>query len=245
MPSDPESKRRVALDGCLNFRDLGGYPTTSHRRVRWGTLYRSDALHDLTERDVRTVRDDLGVRLVIDLRSEGEVTSEGIGLLPGIAVGYQHVPLLEGIRELPERDDMGHRYFVILEQASAHVSAILERLAESPNPTVFHCAAGKDRTGMVAAVVLGILGVPDLKIVEDYVLTSCALDGILDRLTQMPSYELLREELPLETLHARPETMESLLARIRKRFGSMRGYARSAGTTEETLRKLEERLVEP
>ncbi len=245
MQTDPGSRRRVALEGCLNFRDLGGYPTTSHRRVRWGALYRSDALHDLTEQDVRTVRDDLGVRLVIDLRSEGEIMSEGIGLLPREPVGYEHVPLLEGIGEVPDRDDLGHRYFRILEQAPAHVAAILERLAHTSHPTVFHCAAGKDRTGMVAAILLGVLGVPDPEIVEDYVLTSYALEGILDRLTQMPSYELLREELPPETLHARPETMESLLARIRKRFGSMRGYARSTGTPEATLRKLEERLVEP
>jgi protein-tyrosine phosphatase len=240
-----DEKRRISLDGCLNFRDLGGYATPQGRRVRWGLLYRSDALHHLTERDVRRVRDELEVRMVIDLRSGGEVALEGVGSLPVPPIGHHHVPLMEATAGEPAHltEDLGELYFGILRKARLRVGQIVKLLAESSHPAVFHCAAGKDRTGMIAAVVLGLLGVREEQIVDDYAFTRRYLERITERLKTMPSYELVIDELPPDTLHAEPETMASLLARIRAEYGSMRGFVLDAGVAPDLLAHLDGRLL--
>ncbi|MFQ5513755.1 MAG: tyrosine-protein phosphatase [Myxococcota bacterium] len=243
--------RLVALNGCLNFRELGGYPTRDGRHLRRGLLYRSDALHHMTDEDVRHVREELGVRAVIDLRTTVEVRSEGPGPLTQPPVAYHHLPLFDGEaskaneaepRELP--DDLGHQYFLLLRAATGPVAHILELLAFCRAPAVYHCAAGKDRTGVISALLLGLLGVDDEKIVEDYVYTSRNLDRIIERLRQTPSYHTLFERLPPSTLHAEPETMIGFLGRVREEFGSMTGYALAAGVRRETLAGLEARLLE-
>ncbi len=183
-----EPVRLVELEGCLNFRDLGGYRTRGGRRVRWGQLYRSDALHHMSARDVQRVRDELGVRAVIDLRSSAEVTLDGMGPLATDPIDYHHIPLFDGGRGDVEPEeiplDLGHQYFLLLETARGAIRCVLEILADATEPTLFHCAAGKDRTGLISAVVLGLLEVEEADIVEDYVFTSRNLERIIERLRQ-------------------------------------------------------------
>src|SRR5438105_4998783 len=95
-------QRRVDLEGCLNFRDLGGYPAGDDRRVRWRRVYRSDALHHLTPADVARMRDELAIGTVIDLRSTPEVRSDGRGALADAPVEFHHVPLFDGNLTRPE-----------------------------------------------------------------------------------------------------------------------------------------------
>ena len=88
---------RVDVEGCNNFRDLGGYPTRDGRRLRTGLLFRADGLHHLTPRGVATLRDELGVRDVVDLRSSGEIAMDGRGALEREArVRFHHLPLFDG-----------------------------------------------------------------------------------------------------------------------------------------------------
>ncbi len=248
MSRVPEPVRLVELEGCLNFRDLGGYATRAGRRVRWGRLYRSDALHHMSARDVQRVRDELGVRVVIDLRSSAEVALDGVGPLPAPPVSYHHVPLFDGGQadmqpvEIPM--DLGHQYFLLLRTAWVHVARVLEILADGSAPALFHCAAGKDRTGLISAVVLGLLEVEEADIVEDYVFTSRNLDRIIERLRRSPSYQAVFDRLPPETLNAEPGSMASFLARVREACGSIREFALTAGLSEETIARLEERLLE-
>jgi protein tyrosine/serine phosphatase len=248
MPSAPEVKRIIELDGCLNFRDLGGYKTQDGRHLRTGQLFRSDALHYMTETDVRTVRDEIGVRVVIDLRSSGEIRSEGTGPLSSPPMAYHHLPLFDGtqdvadLKEVPiELDD---QYLFILRTAQGPISQVLRILANAPTPAVFHCAAGKDRTGVISALLLSLLGVSEKDIVEDYVFTSLNLDQIVQRLQKTPGYQEIFERLPPSTLHARPETMVSFLSGVRRTYGSMQGYARAAGIDEATVSALERKLLE-
>lgn len=248
MSGGPDSVRLVELEGCLNFRDLGGYRTRGGRRVRWGQLYRSDALHDMTKEDVWRVREELGVRAVLDLRSSAEVTIDGLGPLVAPPVSYHHVPLFDGgesnvePEELPR--DLGHQYFLLLRAASRSVARAIEIVAHTSEPAVFHCAAGKDRTGLVAAVLLGLLGVEEADIVEDYVFTSRNLERIIQRLRRSASYRTVLERLPPETLHAEPKSMVSFLARVREAYGSIRSFALARGLDDETLARLEARLLE-
>ena len=93
-------KRRIELEGCYNFRDLGGYPTADGRSVRWRQLFRSDALHHLTRRDVERLTGEFGIGHVVDLRSNQELRTEGRGLLSSATPCFHHLPLFDG--DLPE-----------------------------------------------------------------------------------------------------------------------------------------------
>src|SRR5262249_43120241 len=97
-------QRLIDLEGCLNFRDLGGYPTSAGRPVRWRRVFRSDALHLPTDADVARIRHGLGVRDVIDLRSTAEVRSEGRGLIEADPIRFHHVPLFDGEVRAEDRE---------------------------------------------------------------------------------------------------------------------------------------------
>ena len=237
--------RLVRLDGCFNFRDLGGYATQDGRRVRWRRLYRSDALHHLSEADLRHVRDELGVRTLVDLRSSAERSGEPASGLAAPPVQAHHVPLFDRERsgDTPSLP-LAEIYLMLLRVAREPIARAVRVLATGNDPALFHCAAGKDRTGIVAAVLLGALGVRDEDIVEDYAATRDGLVGIVERLRSSDSYQYVFTELPPDTLHAEPETMARVLVEAGQEFGAMRGYLRSAGFEEAELRRLEASLLD-
>jgi protein tyrosine/serine phosphatase len=242
--------RHVVLDGCFNFRDLGGYLTHDGRRVRRGRLFRSDGLHELSARDVAHLREQLRIRDVIDLRTPSEVRSDLQRALIAPPVRYHHVSLLEVEESQPrqlapgETFELDRFYVAMMRRGSKGVARVLELIANASDPAVFHCAAGKDRTGVVAALVLALLGVDDAQIAEDYALTQRGLKGIAARLRRTRGYTELWRDLPPETLHARAETMHAWLARVRDEWGSPQGYAEAAGVSSGALDQLRDRLLE-
>ncbi len=241
-------QRLIQLDGCLNFRDLGGYPTADGRTVRWRAVFRSDALHLLTAGDVAHLRDALRLRDVIDLRSSAEVRSEGRGPLAAEDVRFHHVPLFDGEvreedRERAARITLADRYVFLTELAAARIGQVVTTIAEAEAGAVFHCAAGKDRTGVISAILLGLLGVPDDVIVADYVATRENLDAIVERLNSLEGYRAMLAALPPDTMHANPETMAEFLDRLRAAHGSFEDYARHAAVTAEAVERLRHRLL--
>jgi protein-tyrosine phosphatase len=241
-------QRQVELEGCHNFRDLGGYPTRDGRRLRWRLLFRSDGLHLLTPKDVARLRQELGIGHVVDLRSSGEIAIDGRGRLAAEDLRIHHLPLFDGAgtvsADLGARITLSDRYFLMTEHAKRPIANVLETLAQAEAPAVYHCAAGKDRTGVVSAVLLGLLGVADEVIVADYAATQQNLDAIIARLMASEGYQSMLENLPPDTLHAEPETMIALLSRVRAKYGSMRGYVREIGVSDASVGKLELRLLE-
>jgi protein-tyrosine phosphatase len=241
-------QRQIPLEGCLNFRDLGGYPTADGRVVRWRQLFRSDALHLLTPADVAHIRDQLGVRDVIDLRSSYELRTEGSGPLADHGLRHHHIPLFDGDtragKEQAARITLADRYVFLAELAREPIACVLTTLANADAPAIYHCAAGKDRTGVISAIVLGVLGVADGVIVADYAATQENLDAIVDRLLSLEGYRTMLDHLPPDTLHAEPETMVQFLARLRARHGSMDAYAAGAGVPPATVERLRARLLE-
>jgi protein-tyrosine phosphatase len=241
-------KRQIELEGCHNFRDLGGYPAAGGKSVRWRTLFRADGLHDLTQRDVLHLRGELGLGEVVDLRSSGEVELDGRGLLAREPIRIQHLPLFDGrvargSRPPPELS-LGQLYLLTLERAGGAFARVLLALAGARSPAVFHCSAGKDRTGMVSALVLGLLDVEDEVIVADYAATREHLDAIVARLTSSRGYDGVFAELPPETLHAEPRSMLELLGGLRERWGGARGYARAVGVDDASVERLRTHLLE-
>jgi protein-tyrosine phosphatase len=240
-------ERLIDLDGCHNFRDLGGYPARGGKRVRWRTLFRSDGLHLLSDADVARLQDEIGLGHIVDLRSSGERQIDGVGPLGDAPVQHHHVPLFDG--EMPERREiepmtLADRYFLMAEFAKEPIARVLTTLAGASKPAVYHCAAGKDRTGVISAVLLGLLGVRDEVIVADYAATQQNLDAIIERLMSSEGYQDMLSALPEDTLHAEPGTMISLLERVRERYGSMREYVLSIGVAEGDVSRIEERLLE-
>ncbi len=242
-------ERRLEVEGCNNFRDLGGYPASDGRRLRWRQLFRADGLHHLTPAGVATFRDALGIDHVIDLRSSAELELDGRGPLAETEARFHHLPLFDGDRdgqdfERPADWTLADLYFGMLEFAREPIARVVETIARSDAPAVYHCTAGKDRTGVVSAVILGALGVPDEILVADYAATKESLDAIVERLMQSEGYQDMFENLPPDTLHAEPETMIGLLAHVRREYGSMAGYLAKAGVAGDTLERLAARLLE-
>lgn len=239
--------RKIELDGCLNFRDLGGYPTHTGKAVRWGQVFRSDALHLLTASDVARLRHELRIGDVIDLRSTVELRAEGCGPLADEAIRFHHVPLFDGEmrdrREQAAAIDLAGRYFLLAEFAKEPIARVITTLAETTAPAVYHCAAGKDRTGVVSAIILGLLGVDDEVIVADYAMTQDNLDQIIERLLSTEGYQTMLSALPPDTLHAQPQTMIALLEKLGAKYVSMQGYVEAAGVSPAAIEQLRCRLV--
>jgi protein-tyrosine phosphatase len=243
-------KRRLDVDGCNNFRDLGGYPARGGTRLRWRQLFRADGLHHLTDAGVRAFRDELGIDHIIDLRSSAELELDGRGPLAATEARFHHLPLFDGGAaqqdfERPADWTLADLYFQMLEFAAGPVARVVTTIASSKAPAVYHCTAGKDRTGVISAVVLGALGVPDEILIADYAATKESLEAIIERLMQSDGYQDMFENLPPDTLHAEPETMIGLLALVRSEYGSMTGYLEKAGVEPHTLADLAARLLEP
>ena len=241
-------ERRIPVAGCHNFRDLGGYPTAEGGALRWRLLFRADGLHALTPEGVAVLRDRLRLGDVVDLRSSAELSVDGRGPLAGEEIRFHHLPLFDaearGERALPVGASLADLYFAMLDFAREPLARIVTTLARIDAPAVFHCAAGKDRTGVVSALLLSLLGVRDEVIVVDYAATRDALDAIVSRLMSSEGYRDMLEQLPPDTMHAEPETMEGFLERVRREFGSMAGYAREIGVADEDVARLRRRLVE-
>lgn len=245
--SSSSPRRRIELAGPVNFRDLGGYAAGDGRRVRWRRVFRSDSLGPVTPADASHLTEELGLVSVVDLRSTHEVEKEGRGALVDAAVEYHHLPLFEvvpGVR--PEWPDTLHDlYRTLLRDSADRVAAVLGVIATAEaHPVVFHCVAGKDRTGVVAAVLLGLLGVSKDDIVSDYALTQEIMPVMLER-WRRSSDRPDEKEFPAHVLQAEAHTMRRLLDLLDEDYGSVTGYARAGGVTDEVVGALRAHLLEP
>ena len=241
----------VKLEGCYNFRDLGGYLTADGRRFRTGRVFRSDGLQLLTPADLAKLKGEIGLTEVIDLRSSLEVEEAGVGPIADQATLHA-VPLFPEAKgsgaqppagfEMPS--DMGSLYHLMLVAAQKPIVQVVRLLAEFDAPAVFHCAAGKDRTGVISAVLLSLLGVPDETIILDYAFSRQNIDLINARLDSIDTYQRLMHDLPEGAYDADPACMEKFLAKLRETYGSVEGWAEESGVDQATRDRLAARLLD-
>lgn len=226
--------RSIPFSSVFNFRDVGGYPGLDGRPVRWRRLYRSDSLHRLADAD-REAFAALGVRTVVDLRRPREIDRYGrIPTYEGLT--YRHIhPEHQEWDEIPYEEGMGfahwlaERYLELTETGYAGIAAAIEVIAgEDSAPVVVHCAAGKDRTGVVCALTLSLLGVSDEDIATDYSLSTAAVNRFHEWVRSQRRNQL---PLPAHYLVAPKEAMLMFLAALRSRHGSVEAYLRDAGLT--------------
>ncbi len=246
--------RHIPLEGAQNFRDLGGYTTASGGSVRWRTLFRTANLADVTPGDIDTLRE-LGLELVFDLRTQTELDDLGVSPLAEHGVSVRHTPLVErmepglspvkaAIRDWTPRD-YAVQYAWLLEQGCGAIGTVVRAIAEErPAAAAYHCTGGRDRAGLVTAVILRTLGVSDEDIATDYALT--------DRYLRFDKAQSERFAKTFKTgapgrgrLRTPAENMQLALRAMDQRWHSIEAYLDQCEVSEEAQRNLREHLLEP
>lgn len=254
----------IRLKGAPNFRDFGGCATADGRRVRRGKLFRSEALHQLTTDD-HALLNGLGIRLVCDLRSDLErsrkPTAWPAQQLPTLLVMDVNVDLRIESCELSDllRADptehgalkmMLHAYRFIPDALAKHLGSFFTTVAaDGMTPLLLHCSAGKDRTGVLAALILLLLGVPRESVLADYLKTgqhhgiarfeadlALQLETVLG---QTPAPEMVKVIAGVRGIY-----LDSAIEEVTARYGSIESYFAGAGVDREQVREFRSRLIE-
>lgn len=249
--ADPTAlERSIVFELVFNVRDLGGLPTADGRMVRRGSLFRADGVHRLTGEDLEKARS-LGLRTVIDLRTQGEIERGGRFPVEEHPVDWHHLPIIQRMWSDDDLvatsgavDFLRDRYVDMLSDGGSSIARIVQLVADG-HPALFHCAAGKDRTGVVAAVLLGLLGVPPEEIATDYHATAGAMVAFVDWLTvTYPEALDSMTNQPPEYLEAPREAMTSFLEHVDDRYGSMVGLAGHLGVEPNAIARLRTVLLD-
>jgi protein-tyrosine phosphatase len=236
--------RVLTLLGADNARDLGGLPTADGRSTRRGLIYRAALIPELLPDDVDLLVRRVGLRTVIDLRTQFEVDAV-TSRWAEHAVNWLHCPIYIGRREpIGERSlDYADAYIEYLTgDPEPALRAVRTLLDPDALPALFHCAAGKDRTGVIAALLQDVLGVPHPTIAEDYALTVRALPAIIERLATLPPYSALRQTTIAEHI-PEAETMHRFLRRLTDEFGGAEGWLRGHGVDDAHLYRFRAELI--
>lgn len=229
--------KQIQLTGAANIRDLGGHSTKSGRKTYFGKLYRSDGLDRLTEEDLKKLLS-LGIKQDIDLRSlsEMEKWSDLLGQQEGIV--YRKVPLLHVIDRMNLPATLSDLYIYMLEESQEEFRKVFRYiLAYKDSVTLFHCSAGKDRTGLVAAILLLLAGVEEEDVVRNYCLSEENIRPIRER------FSMANDPALQGFLNARVEDIQPFLNRLRIVYGGVEAYLSHIGMSSEEIETLRSILI--
>lgn len=250
----------IDLDGAANARDVAGLPA-ARGRTRSNVLLRADALDALSARDVAELTDHRGLRHVVDLRSDGERAERGRGLLgERDAVRYTELQIIDEGQLLQRRTEreqmladgvpiahiMADGYVQLLDWgAASFVTAFRAVTAHEGVPALVHCSAGKDRTGVLVALLLGAGGVGTEAIVADYAATGERMAAVIARLETASIFAGMAAALPAFTFDAHPETMRRFLAHLEQTWGGPAGWLTAQGVAGDEIERWQHTLVDP
>jgi protein-tyrosine phosphatase len=237
------SHRIPALDGALNFRDLGGYAAADERTVRWNTVFRSGTTHTMTPGDIAAL-ERRGIRYAFDLRSNKERRDYPNRLIDITDLSYRyrdHDKLPGDIRRLLHAHDASaedsHKLMIAMYRELPYefeeaFRSLFRYVADGELPLVFNCTAGKDRTGVAAALLLTALGVPREVVLEDYLLT--------DQFFEQSCNVIMRE--PLMRVHA--DYLNAMFDELHDKHGSVQGYFDTLGVDATLINRMRDELLE-
>jgi protein-tyrosine phosphatase len=256
----------IELEGAANVRDLGGLVTQDGGEIVPGRLLRGDNLQELSPSDVARLVGDIGLTTIVDLRSTAELVSEGPAPLDAVAgVWHAHHPILpeqgsatdvvadvllardrdEQDRSRYPADPLCGHYLGYLEDRPAQVVAALRSVAAADGAALVHCAAGKDRTGVVVALALTAVGVRPQDVVADYAATGERINGIVERLHRSHIYAADINSKPAEQHRPRPQTMAAFLEQVRAKYGGATRWLAGHGFGRDDLDGLHAKLRRP
>jgi protein-tyrosine phosphatase len=239
-------ERHLLLEGTRNLRDVGGYPTLEGGHTRWRTLFRSDCLDRLSPAGQAWLVE-AGLRTVIDLRDPTELAERPNVFAASPHLHYRHIPLFDTPLP-PDREpppfEVG--YWNILDLCQPRIRAIVETLVEPGGlPALIHCHAGKDRTGVVVAVILAAVGVEPSAVAADYALSATCLGQSYVDETRVWFASLGWSWEEYSQLAGSPaEVMLGVLDGLERRYGGAAGYLASIGVTPAALGRLRALLTE-
>ncbi|MEM7113252.1 MAG: tyrosine-protein phosphatase [Chloroflexota bacterium] len=252
------AERILPLEGVPNFRDIGGYETANGRFTRWGLIYRSGDLHEAKTADLDTLAT-LGLQNICDLRTAGEITSRPDQLptphptWTDLAINSRSPrwrQLIDVIRYRKRLQQLLVNGYIniFLEENAAKVGFFLSQLADPANlPVLIHCTAGKDRTGLSIALLLSILGVPEVTILADYSLSNYE-HATFYRIMQADVARLIRFGFKPESLEtffvANPVVLKTALDHVKNTYGSIETYLlQRANMRQDTLQRIRNNLL--
>lgn len=237
-----KASKPLPLQGAYNVRDLGGYPAGGGRLTKHKAFLRADSLANLTADD-RKFLYDYGVRLVIDLRSEMETKRNPDAL--DSQMEYFNFPLMDNIQSTLLKGQMPHdmsaMYISLVENSKTTLAAIFRKIAGAEGCVLYHCTAGKDRTGIVTMLLLKLAGVSDELVLADYSVTEQYMQPLFKKQKQM--VEAAGIEVPDFVFQSKPEFMQKLLAYLQQHYETPEKYLLQAGLNDLTIEQLKEKLV--
>ena len=253
-----EEYRLLPMDGAYNTRELGGYKTTNGKSVKWGMLFRSDKLSDISETDQKYLQN-LGIKRIVDFRSEGEKTEDPNNIPDGI--DYIETPInvdgamrskIEAVLKGETNREIKSFLVDANEEFVTNYTDVYENflrgLIVEDGPTLFHCTAGKDRAGFAAAITLIALGVSKEHVIEDYmktnVFTKDRIDEMIDKIELMSLYqvdaEILRPLIGVERIY-----IETAFNTAEEKYGSLENFIREGlNISDEEIQMLRNKFLE-
>lgn len=248
--------KRIPFETLVNARDLGGYPAMDGKITKYGKFVRSDCPIGISEKDIIFLKN-YGITLSIDLRGRDEVKSAPSGLAGIEGHTYRHYPITEENSIIKTEDsapkspkpegsfDMGDIYIEIAETAKPWIKQVFELCAVWDGGVLFHCFIGKDRAGIISAILLGACGVSDTDIMMDYSASMSCL---------RPKYNIMnadfipkkrgRPDYSWGFFGSVPESMEALLCHINEKYGDVPGFLKACGVSDESINALRAKLLE-
>jgi hypothetical protein len=246
--------REITFTNLFNVRDLGGHPTADGRVISHGRWFRGASMHRIAGEDVAVLQG-LGVRTALDLRTAQEIVDHGAFPAAATGVRVRHLPLIP--RTWDRRDDLDtpaaataylvERFVDMLETGGSAIATAVEILADPEHgPVIAYCMAGKDRTGVLTATVMALLGVPDEEIARDFHRSHEAAERLFawaeDEGDDGASGNAMVHQVPYVAA-APPEAIIGFLAEARRRHGTIENYAAKHGVGEGTLAALRAQLL--
>lgn len=247
LASPTNSARFLPLTGTLNTRDLGGLPTADGRVTRTGRLLRSDGPLNLTQDDLDMLAG-LPLTTVVDLRQAHELTRDPSRLENRAGVDLHNIEIwghidASGGEKPDDQYDITAFYIAALDHAGPAFVQVIDVLTRAPGASMFHCTAGKDRTGLVAALILEAVGVGRDDIIEDFALTEERIEPLRLRLLDDAEKHGVPREQFQRLLGATPDLLIPALDHLDARYGGAVPYLVSAGLPDQTLADLRTKLL--
>ena len=229
--------RRFFVDKVPNMRDIGGYSVENNKIVKFGKIIRSNLITDLDIEDIKEIKK-MKFTTIIDLRSNEELEKKKGIFVENPDFKYKHIAI-NGNGRLPKNEDEIIETYMEMLEGKQQIKEIFEILSEENYGIIYYCNAGKDRTGVITALILKLLGVNNQDIVVDYIASSIFLEKELkDFAKEMNTKEILK------IITQKPKTMFDLLNNIQEQYNSIETYIKSCGIREEQIKIIKEKYIQ-